>query len=79
MSPTIPGFRIEYSTKQSFDVYDIFDDVVEGGTTYEIAGVTVRYHSTTCVEVIAADGTVNVCYYPEALENELERLGVLEP
>lgn len=79
MSTTIPGFRIQYSTKQSFDVYDIFDEVSEGSISYEIGDVVIRYYSTTCVEVIAADGTVNTCYYPEALESELERLGLLEP
>lgn len=78
MSTTIPGFRIAYSTKQSFDVYEIFDEVSEGFCSYEIGDVTITHYHPGCVRVVSSKG-LSFCYYPEALERTLEREGVLEP
>lgn len=76
---TATGFRAEWSTKQDFDIYEVFEDVLWGFAEYKFDGATVRGYDEHNVLVLSSTGEADVVSYPEALIEVLERLGVVEP
>lgn len=70
---TVQGYRVQANCEQSFDISEVYRDVVENDAKYVLTYTTITKHGPYGVHAITGYGDSYIAYCAEELERHLSR------